>query len=163
MDEQTLENHGCRMMASAFNRCQPNLPHRVAAALVDGASPHAAPISPTSPPYLLTAINKGEVEIVAMLLCAGADLSAPIDRLQPGGLRYADAIKGNERDLERAESNEGFASMMSFPRVANAREMARLCSADGLASWVEMSAHCKAIAEAAKTPRIDRLREAYKG
>lgn len=110
-----------------------------------GADPDIQQWCPTSTPRMVSALNCGDIQAVAMLITAGADLSR-----RNGGPSIREIIVGNLMDAERFPE-------MSYPRLVNAEAIAKLATPEGLAEYQRSCPRCQAILAASKTPAADRL------
>lgn len=149
IDSQTLA-WASREFDHALNTCRASeARYRDLAALLSaGADPDIEQWCPTSTPRMVSALNRGDVPAVAILLTAGADLSR-----RNGGPSVREIIVGNLMDAQRFPG-------MSYPRLTAAEAIAKLATPEGLAEYQRACPLCQAILEAAKRPARERLREA---
>lgn len=131
---------------------------RVSQALVNGANPDCNASPGASKSLLIAMMDRGDVEVVAMLLAAGANLDRPTT---PGsGYRMSprQVMAGNLGDLSRAETDLERSNTLAFPRVANARRIAFLVAPQELADYAYTSPLVMSVLMAANAaPRLTRL------
>lgn len=149
IDSQTLA-WASREFDHAMNTCRADEARYsdLAALLCAGADPDIEQWCPTSTPRMVSALNRGDIQAVAMLITAGADLSR-----RNGGPSIREIIVGNLMDAERFPE-------MSYPRLLNAEAIAKLATPEGLAEYQRSCPRCQAILEASKRPASERMREA---